>query len=1401
MNTKKLQHISLALTLSLLALAGVLALLGAGNGGPAIVQAETLPALPAAHLAADDGGWTHSGTRDEWEWGVPSYNSGHGEPLQCAPGSIEGCWVTDLNNTYNANSNQNLTSVVITLPVTATAPISVTWYQAWYMESSSYDHAKSEYRCNGGVWTQMWGHSGGLTYQNWQQVPGGPYGIACVPTDTLQLRFLLDSDGSAQYAGYYVDDVRVFDAAGHDLYAEDFEPTPAPDLHITKQADPRSGGLGGIVTYTLAVSNTGNLAAAGTLLTDTLDAYQRPQGVASSLGSCTIVDSGWGGVVTCTLGDLGIGATAHVTLTAQVTETIPPPQQITNTAEVFGGGEYASTQISLWPDLQITKQANRQAVGPGGTVTYTLHINNAGSLAAANTILTDTLDVYQQPQSVATNFGSCAIADPNWGGVVTCTLGELGIGESAQITFTAQTTSTEPLQGFQQITNTAEVVGGGDSASAQTALWLQTGRVRMVEGVDITPYDTIQEAIDAASGMDSEVWTSGTFAGINQYGGHDQMVYISKTLTLRGGYNADFSVRDPDIYTTTLNAQDNGRVIYITGSGITVTVEGLEITNGEITYSGGDGAGIYVRYATAIISGCHVHNNAIQHNYAYYDCGAGIDLSYAHNSIVRDNYIYQNGNTNTLVRGGGIATDYCNHCQIVGNIIHDNLGHWGGGILVGNTSSMTIQDNDIYNNIADRPGSSNETGGGIYTGSDVDHIILVDNRIYNNNAGQGTGGGVALVCDYNGKIEFTGNTIHNNTAAKGGGMYVYPWTGGTAYISGNTLYENTASGGGAGLFFKASGGSSTLYANEIFSNTSPSSGGGIRIYDDVTLIANRIYSNTGNYGGGINVSDATGVTFINNVIVGNHAISGQGGGIAASNSAVDLRHTTLARNTGNNAVYAYNGSTLFFTNTLVYSHSVGVETESGDPAAVTMTLTLWDAVPVQAVGLVNTLGDITGTVAFDPDGYHLTAASDAIDQGVDAGITDDIDGQIRPMGDYPDLGADEFPVSADLALHKTGPSSGTAGQMLIYTLTITNAATSEIMADARVVDTVEPASAVAAMSGSTPGGDCTTAGAVITCDLYNVVTDTMSTLTVWVTPTATYDGILTNTATVTPTNAIDPDGADNAAGPVTTTIIYVPPFPDLWVNKTAPAYAEPGETIVYSVTWGNSGALTAINSILTDTLPAGVTFVAASPPQDSGPNPLVWNLGNVAPGASGTHIVTVTVNGGLSDGTVLTNTAVITTETSEVATTNNTAAAATTVYQLGGYDLKLHKEILGGGGTYEYGDEVYYQITISNTGQLAADIDLLDEIPAGTAYIPGSAEANGDGTTHSLSDSGGKVRWLGDMGAGGVEVVSFGITVISPQGVDCGTVRNEAHAIIPGVSYQWASQGDGFVSHHRNLPE
>ncbi|MBK8496910.1 MAG: hypothetical protein IPL50_19360 [Chitinophagaceae bacterium] len=67
-----------------------------------------------------DGGFTHSGTQDEWERGTPAF-----APITTANSGVN-CWKTDLDNTYNASSNQILESQTYNLAA-VTGPIYLSW--------------------------------------------------------------------------------------------------------------------------------------------------------------------------------------------------------------------------------------------------------------------------------------------------------------------------------------------------------------------------------------------------------------------------------------------------------------------------------------------------------------------------------------------------------------------------------------------------------------------------------------------------------------------------------------------------------------------------------------------------------------------------------------------------------------------------------------------------------------------------------------------------------------------------------------------------------------------------------------------------------------------------------------------------------------------------------------------------------------------------------------------------------------------------------------------------------------------------------------------------------------------------------------------------------------------------
>src|SRR6185295_10846292 len=87
-------------------------------------------------------GFTHSGTQDEWELGLPAtVATTTANPVAGFSTCNSGvnCWKTDLDNTYNASSNQDLLSPNINL-AGLSAPVVVTWAQRHQIETANFDH-------------------------------------------------------------------------------------------------------------------------------------------------------------------------------------------------------------------------------------------------------------------------------------------------------------------------------------------------------------------------------------------------------------------------------------------------------------------------------------------------------------------------------------------------------------------------------------------------------------------------------------------------------------------------------------------------------------------------------------------------------------------------------------------------------------------------------------------------------------------------------------------------------------------------------------------------------------------------------------------------------------------------------------------------------------------------------------------------------------------------------------------------------------------------------------------------------------------------------------------------------------------------------------------------------------
>ena len=216
---------------------------------------------------------------------------------------------------------------------------------------------------------------------------------------------------------------------------ECFEVVPVADLQIVKTDTPDPIALGaGNVSYTLTVTNNGPSPATGVVVTDTLPASFTYVSATPSQGSCTPPA---GSVLTCTLGNLAVGASA--TIAVVVTPTAAGT--FDNVASVVGNEEDSNlannsdtepTTVTAVIDLSVTKSDSPDPINLGaGNVTYTLNVGNAGPSPATGVTVTDTLPASFTYVSSTPSQGSCAYnAGPH---TVTCNLGGLGVGSSASI--------------------------------------------------------------------------------------------------------------------------------------------------------------------------------------------------------------------------------------------------------------------------------------------------------------------------------------------------------------------------------------------------------------------------------------------------------------------------------------------------------------------------------------------------------------------------------------------------------------------------------------------------------------------------------------------------------------------------------------------------------------------------------------------------------------------------------------------------------------------------------------------------------------------------------------------------------------------------------------------------------
>ena len=340
------------------------------------------------------------------------------------------------------------------------------------------------------------------------------------------------------------------------------------------------------------------------------------------------------------------------------------------------------------------------------------------------------------------------------------------------------------------------------------------------------------------------------------------------------------------------------------------------------------------------------------------------------------------------------------------------------------------------------------------------------------------------------------------------------------------------------------------------------------------------------------------------------------------------------------------------------------------------------------------------------------------------------------------------PPPVDLAVTKSAPTTGVVGQVLAYTIVVSNAGPGNESA-AHLLDLL-PAGVVLVSSSVPPA--MATPG-LLGFDLGDLPADASRTIVIVVRPTAA--GTLVNQAVVSGIQS-DLDPSNNVA--TATTVVSAAPAALAVALVADPSTGTVGQELTYTLTVANSGPGPASGVVLTTDLPAGATIAAVSQTQGTSSissGDVTTALGDLAVGASATVTIVVipTVVGTLTTVASVTGNESNPDPAGAVATLSTLVAPEPATPMA---DLLVTKTASPNPATV--GVPLTYTVTVTNLGpdaEPAAEVTLVDLLPRGVSFVSSSLSPI-SATPGSLTFT------LGGLAVGGSQSVTIVVVPTVP---------------------------------------